>query len=53
MVTTCLRKSYEMGDYIFHQGDVPDNIYFIIEGTVSIIKEIHIVVRNRSPALAS
>jgi hypothetical protein len=30
------------------KGDIPDNIYFIIEGTIVIIKEIHIVVRNRS-----
>mmetsp|Transcript_26500 Transcript_26500/g.39362 ORF Transcript_26500/g.39362 Transcript_26500/m.39362 type:complete len:777 (-) Transcript_26500:222-2552(-) len=49
MVTTCLRKSYDAGEYVFHQGDVPDNIYFIVDGTISIIKEIHIVVRNRWP----
>mmetsp|Transcript_12665 Transcript_12665/g.13085 ORF Transcript_12665/g.13085 Transcript_12665/m.13085 type:complete len:764 (-) Transcript_12665:27-2318(-) len=49
MVTTCLRKSVEANEYVFHQGDVPDNIYFIVEGTITIIKEIHIVVRNRWP----
>mmetsp|Transcript_15434 Transcript_15434/g.29053 ORF Transcript_15434/g.29053 Transcript_15434/m.29053 type:complete len:848 (-) Transcript_15434:296-2839(-) len=49
MCTTCTRKTFKPGDVIFRQGDVPDCIYFIIDGKVSINKEIVIIVRNRWP----
>lgn len=29
------------------QGDKPDKVYFIVEGNVTIIKEISIAIRNR------
>jgi CRP-like cAMP-binding protein len=49
MCTTCTRKIFKPGDVIFRQGAVPDCIYFIIDGKVSIHKEIVIIVRNRWP----
>ena len=49
MVTTCSRRTLKPGEIIFRQGDIPDSIYFIVDGTISIHKEIMIIVRNRWP----
>ncbi len=46
---TCLRKTFEPGAYIFRQGDNPENLYVVVEGTVSIFKELVIVCKNRWP----
>ena len=53
MCATCSRKTFKPGDIIFKQGDIPDNIYFVIDGTVRIDKEIMIVIRNRWPTGSS
>lgn len=49
MCTTCSRRTFKPGDVIFRQGDVPDSIYFIVDGKISIHKELMIIVRNRWP----
>ena len=37
-VTSCLaEKTYKAGDYIFHTGDVSDEIYFVRQGTVKLV----------------
>lgn len=46
---TCLRKTYEAGSYIFRQGDPPDDLFVVVEGTVNIFKELVIVCKNRWP----
>jgi CRP-like cAMP-binding protein len=46
---TCARKTFEPGSYIFKQGDSPEDLCVIVEGTVSIIKELVIVCKNRWP----
>jgi CRP-like cAMP-binding protein len=33
--------------YYLLQGDKPDKVYFIVEGNITVIKEISIAVRNR------
>ena len=43
------RKEYKPSTVIFRQGDLPDNIYFIIDGSVEVIKEITIRTKNRWP----
>jgi CRP-like cAMP-binding protein len=43
----CSRKTYDDGEYIFRQGDEPDNVYFILEGTVNIIKNVTVIQKNR------
>jgi len=45
----CQRKTYEAGTPIFRQGDVPDNLYILMEGTVEIIKELQVICKNRWP----
>jgi CRP-like cAMP-binding protein len=45
----CQRKNYEAGAAIFKQGDAPDNLYIIMDGTVEIIKELQIICKNRWP----
>jgi len=49
MVNTVIRKTFLPGEYIFKQGDVPDCVYVVVDGYISIIKEIHVAVRNRWP----
>ena len=49
MGSTCTRKTYKPGDVIFKQGEIPDSLYFIVDGKVGIYKEIMIIVRNRWP----
>ncbi len=46
---TCTRKTFEAGAYIFRQGDPPDDLCVIVEGSVDIIKELVIVCKNRWP----
>jgi CRP-like cAMP-binding protein len=45
----CLRKTFEAGSYIFRQGDPPDDLFVVIEGSVNIFKELVIVCKNRWP----
>lgn len=40
----CVRSNYTI--YLI-QGDDPDNLYLVLEGTVKIIKNVHIVNTNR------
>lgn len=49
MCNTCTRKSYEDGQYIFRQGDPPGDLMIIVEGNISIFKELVIVTKNRWP----
>lgn len=46
---TCLRKTFEAGQYIFRQGDAPEDLCVVVEGTVSIVKELVILSKNRWP----
>lgn len=50
MCNTCTRKNFNAGEYIFRQGDIPDAIYFVIDGKVELYKEVSVVVRNRWPS---
>jgi len=49
LCNTCARKIFESNTFIFKQGDEPDRVYIIMEGSVQIIKEVHIVCKNRWP----
>ena len=49
MANACNRKVFNSGQTIFKQGDDPDNLYLVFEGTVHIIKNVHIVNKNRWP----
>lgn len=49
LVSTCTRKIFEAGACIFKQGDEPDRVYIVMDGVVEIIKEVHIVCKNRWP----
>jgi hypothetical protein len=44
---TCKRKEFEPGAYVFKQGDEPDFVYILYDGSVDIIKEVQIVCKNR------
>ncbi|RYG69743.1 cyclic nucleotide-binding domain-containing protein [archaeon] len=46
---TCRRKNFTAGDYIFRQGDKPEDLYVVVEGSVNIFKELVIVSKNRWP----
>eukprot|EP01038_Epipyxis_sp_PR26KG_P008738 gene8738-11808_t len=50
MLNSCSRKLYEKDDVIFRQGDPPDNLYIIFEGSVDILKEVIFVGKNRWPS---
>jgi CRP-like cAMP-binding protein len=43
------RKEVADGDTIFRQNDESDFFYFVYEGSVEVIKEIDIIMRNRWP----
>lgn len=45
----CQRKNFEADAIIFKQGDAPDNLYIIMDGTVEIVKELQIICKNRWP----
>lgn len=49
MANACNRKFFAEGASIFQQGDEPDNLYLVFEGSVRIIKNVHIVNKNRWP----
>ena len=49
MANACNRKFFAEGSTIFEQGDDPDNLYLVFEGSVRIIKNVHIVNKNRWP----
>lgn len=49
MAKACRRRIFDDGAVIFHQDDDPDNLYFILEGQVQLVKNIHIVEKNRWP----
>eukprot|EP01033_Poteriospumella_lacustris_P001057 gene1057-765_t len=49
MCNTCTRRSFEDGQYIFRQGDPPGDLLIIVEGGVSIFKELVIITKNRWP----
>jgi len=49
MANTGTRKDFPAGHIIFKQGDEPDYVYVVIEGTVEIVKEVKITSRNRWP----
>jgi CRP-like cAMP-binding protein len=46
---SCIYTSGGLMKYCYYllQGDKPDKVYFIVEGNITIIKEISIAVRNR------
>ena len=46
---TVSRKTFQNGTYIFRQGDAPDFLYVIIDGSVGVVKEVNIVCKNRWP----
>jgi len=50
-ILTCMLGAQEFpaGKLIFRQGDLPDFIYFIVDGTIEIIKEITVSMKNRWP----
>jgi CRP-like cAMP-binding protein len=49
MSSLCTRKSYEVDQYVFQQGDPPDCLYILIDGSFEIFKEITIICKNRWP----
>ena len=49
MTNSCSRKTLQPGEPIFHQGDVPDRVYVIMDGTIHIIKEVVIESKNSWP----
>ena len=49
LCNTCTRKTFEAGTTVFKQGDEPDKMYVVMEGVIEIIKEVHIVCKNRWP----
>ena len=49
MVNTCQRKVIEAGGNIYKQGDDPDSIFVVMDGTVHIIKEVNIQSKNMWP----
>jgi len=49
MVNTCQRKAVEAGGTIYKQGDDPNSIFVVMDGTVRIIKEVNIQSKNMWP----
>jgi len=49
MVNTCQRKVIEAGGNIYKQGDDPDSIFVVMDGTVHVIKEVIIQSKNMWP----
>lgn len=49
MCTNAVRKVYEAGEYVFRQGDVPDKMYIVLEGTLNTVRDEAIVSTNRWP----
>ena len=49
MVNTCHRKTIEAGNNVFKQGEDPESLYVIMDGTIHIIKEVMIESKNRWP----
>ena len=47
MSNSCMRHTFDAGEYIFHQGDPPNDLCIIVEGSVNIVKELIIVCKNR------
>jgi len=43
------RREVPANTLIFKQGDLPDYIYFIVDGNIEIIKEITVLTKNRWP----
>ena len=41
------RTYFDIGAYVYRQGDVPEYVYFILEGKVNIVKEVKIYAKNR------
>ena len=44
-----MRKTFDAGSYVFHQGDDPADLCIVVEGSVEIVKELVIVCKNRWP----
>lgn len=51
MSNSCMRHTFDAGEYIFHQGDPPNDLCIIVEGNVNIVKELVIVCKNRYVAV--
>ena len=49
LLNSCSRREYREGETIFRQGDHPGTIFIIWEGSVQIIKEIFIKMKNQWP----
>lgn len=47
MCNTCLRKTYEAGEFVFRQGDDPDDLFIVVDGGINIFKELVIIAKNR------
>jgi CRP-like cAMP-binding protein len=49
MATNCMRKLFNKGEYVFRQGDVPNQLCVILDGKIEIIREIVYSRCNRWP----
>lgn len=49
MATNCMRKLFNTGEYVFRQGDVPNQLCVILDGKIEIIREIVYSRCNRWP----
>ena len=49
MATNCMRKLFNKGEYVFRQGDIPNQLCVILDGKIEIIREIVYSRCNRWP----
>jgi len=49
MATNCMRKVFNKGEYVFRQGDTPNQLCVILDGKIEIIREIIYSRSNRWP----
>ncbi len=46
IINLCREKTFNVGEYIFHQGDSGEHLYIIIEGQVMLERSINLGVRK-------
>ena len=46
IIDFCREKTFEVGEYIFHQGDFGKHLYIIIEGQVMLERSINLGIRK-------
>eukprot|EP01038_Epipyxis_sp_PR26KG_P008671 gene8671-11714_t len=49
LLTSCSRKTCEKDEIIFNQGDPPDNLYVLVDGSVEIYKTVVFIGKNSWP----